>query len=743
MTTTHAVYELFEPLLRGVPVCVVSDQEVRTLEPFWETIRTNSISRLLIVPSVLQASLDLPGFAAPPIRVLVLMGEHVSPRLAERTIAAFPRETRIFSIYGSTEASSTLVCDLRESFRPGEELPLGKPISPDVRALVLRPDLEPVAPGEVGMLYVSGSPLFTEYFKDPALTASAFVSAPGVEERLYRTQDQVRLMRDGTLQFLGRADHTVKCRGFRVDLQEVERAVLLHPDVRQCVVMLSDGDPGSAMLLAFVAPGTVPQPGVFQTLRERLPAYMIPSVVVGLDSFPLTPGGKIDRRRLLDDYGSRVPAGAPSRRLSATERKVSEVWKAVLKHGMVQPDRSFFEVGGTSLTVFATAHRLRDAFQLDRHQLSDLSIYRFPTVEGLASYIDGLLDGAAPVASPADSILVTLKRGEDPSLPPCFVISSAGGTLGAYEKVVRALRTRRDVIGVRDPFVWKDRDPTMGFQDWVGLYVRAIRERQPRGPYYLMAYSSAGAFGYEIAQHLRRDGQEVALLALVDPLAMDRATKGRFGYWALRARFMRPSFGRIVLLGGWLRLAVPGWLRDSGRSGRVNDSALTEAEFRRFTTEARTNRDHILSVSALFELNTGLPFALAPSDLPESAPDRYLDALLARVRSVAPEIDPETIERIVVQYYLQVRSQHQYRLQRYDGKVVLFDPEGPYCGLLAAQFRPYVRHLRVHRVKLGQQPDRTRVLSEAFPERIRTHYLGMRDDVFVNTLAAELEKLLR
>ncbi len=743
MTTTHAIYELFEPLLRGIPVHIIADQEVRTLEPFWEAIHARSISRLLIVPSVLQASMDMPGFVAPPLKVLVLMGESVHAGLAGRTIAAFPGQTKIFSIYGSTEASSTLVCDLKESYRPGEELPLGKPISADVRAYVLGADLEQVAPGEVGMLHIAGSPLFTAYLKDPALTASVFVTRPDGNERLYRTHDQVRRMPDSSLHFVGRIDHTVKIRGFRVDLQEVEKAILLHRDVRQSAVILSDSDPGNAMLLGFVAPGSVAQPSVYQVLREHLPAYMVPSVLVSLDSFPLTSSGKVDRQKLLEDYAGRAPAGTPSPPQTETQRRVSDVWAGVLKHGSIQPDSNFFQVGGTSLTVFAAVHRLREAFKLDRRQLSDLSIYQYPTVEALASYIDRLHDGSAPPPAPANSTLVTLKGGADSTLPPLVVISSAGGTLGAYDKVVRALKTRREVIGVRDPFIWGDRDATLGFQNWVTRYVNAIRERQPRGPYYLMAYSSAGVFGYEIARHLQRDGQEVALLALIDPLAMDRATRLRYGYWALQARFMRPAFGRIVLLGGRVRMAVPRWLRASGRSGRENDMALSKDEFRQFATDARTDRAHILRLSALLELNTGLPFALTESELAQVGPDGYLAALLARVKSVSPEIDPETIENIVIQYSLQVRSQHEYRLQRYDGKVIIFDPDGPYQGLLAAQFRPYVKQLRVRRVPLGPQSDRTRLLSAVFPERICSHYLSMRDDVFVRALAEELETLLQ
>ncbi len=743
MTTTHAIYELFEPLLRGIPVLIISDQEVRSLELFWETIKTQAISRLLIVPSALQASLDMPGFVAPPLKVLVLMGEYVHPKLAGRAIESFPEPTSIFSIYGSTEASSTLVCDLKESFRTDDELPLGKPISPDIRAYVLGANSEQVAPGEVGMLHIAGSALFKEYFKNPALTDSVFVNAPDGDGNLYNTHDQVRRMPDGNLRFVGRMDHTVKIRGFRVDLQEVERALLLHPAVSQSAVLRSESAAGSSMLLAFFTPGTVDQSSVYRVVRDHLPAYMVPSVWVGLDSFPLTSSGKIDRTKLLEEYASRASTSSPSRDQSETQRRVAQVWRDVLKHGDVQLDSSFFEVGGTSLTVFAAVHRLREAFTLDRSQLSHQSIYQFPTVEKLAAHIDSVKGGRAPLASSKNSILVTLKKGDDARLPPFFLIASAGGTLGAYEKLVRALKTKRDVIGVRDPFVWGDRDPTMGFQSWVTLYANAIRERQPQGPYYLGAYSSAGAFGYDIARHLQQDGQEVALVALIDPLAMDRATKRRFGYWALRARFMRRSFRRIVLLGGWLRLAVPRLMRDGGRSGRDNNQAMTKEEFLRCAAEARKSKDHIISFSALLELNTGLPFALTAAALSHVEPDQYLAVLLARVKHIAPEIDPATMENILIQYPLQVRAQHGYRLQRYEGKVVIFEPDGPHRGLLFAHFRPYVRGLRVRYLMLGRQSKRTRILSESFPKTIRAHYLSMRDDEFVKQLAEELEALLQ
>lgn len=734
MTTTHAIYELFEPLLRGVPTHIVGDEAVRKLDEFWQFIRDQRVTRLLVVPSMLQTSLDTTSVAAPGLKVLVLMGERVPMRLAERTIEAFGADTRLYSIYGSTEASSVLVCDIRASYRPGHELPLGEPISPDVQAAVLDEALEPVPNGSTGMLFVAGSALFTEYYRDPELTDSVIATRAGV--RWYRTHDEVRRLPGQTLEFIGRVDDTVKVRGFRVDLRDVERTIALHGDVQQCVVLPTSNDGGDSSLVVFLTPSTVLPSAVLQHARSALPAYMVPSAAVCVDTLPLTPSGKIDRRKLLADYAAQPAAGAASFE-TEIEQKVADVWRAVLGHARFGRESSFLEVGGTSLTVFTAAYRLCEAFQLERAALTASSIYQHSTLAALASYIGALRTGG-PVVAVADSSLVTLKQGSARDLPPLFVIASAGGTLGAYAKLVQALQTRRDVVGVRDPFLWGARDATRGFNAWVGGYRDAMLERQPVGPFHLVAYSSAGAFGYELARQLRALGHQVDVLALIDPLALDRRTKSRYGYWALEARFARPEVARIIRLVGIARRLLPRWLVD--RADDAVDATISADELRELWDGTRGNCAHITRVAALLELNTGLPFRLDPSEFSADGKG-CLDAFLAKVHTVAPETDLEMMERLLVQYELQVRMQHRYHLRPYGGRVHLFEPEGPYRGLEAAQLAPYVSRLHARGFPVANAGARS-VLDDAFPDRIRTHYLCMRDDVFVGHLARALEGLL-
>ncbi len=741
LTTTHAVYELCEPLLRGVPTVIVPDAVVRDLEGFWDTVRSREVTRLLVVPSVLRASLDMPEFAPPPLRVVVLMGEYVPPGLAGRAIAAFPDGTVLCSIYGSTEASSTLLCDLRAAFRPGEELPLGTPLTPDVRALVLGEDLAPVASGEAGRLFMQGTPLFAGYFRDPDLTSSVLVDLPDGSGPAFDTRDQVRLRSDGSLEFLGRVDETVKVRGFRVDLPEVERTLLRHPGIRQAAVVVG-GDAGSATLLAFYVPASVDRDDVYRELRKRLPDYMVPSVLEGVDAFPLTSSHKVDRVRLAREHAARTRATAEDRAsLSDTERRVAAEWERVLGHGGFGPERSFFEAGGTSLTVFALVHRLRVAFGLDRDLLPEQTVYRTPTLAGLAARIDAIRTGGEAPAAGRTPLLVTLRAARAPDHPPFFVIASAGGTLGAYERLARELATPREIVGVRDPYVWGERDPAEGFDRWVSRYVESIRDRQPSGPYFIGAYSSAGAFGYEIARRLRAAGEDVDLLALIDPLALARRRGRRsFGWWALRATYLRPPLRALVRLAGRLRAPLVRWRVRRG-TGLPAGFAPPDQEIRRLATEMTRDRGHLLSVAALFELNSGLPFALAERDFEGVEPEDYLGVFVAKVRSLMPEVDAESLERIVGQYELQIRAQHAFEPSRYDGRVLLVEPATPYAGLVAALLRPYLPGLRATTVPLGPPSDRTREITARFGALV-AHYRSMRDDTFVRGLAEKLDPLL-
>jgi hypothetical protein len=171
------------------------------------------------------------------------------------------------------------------------------------------------------------------------------------------------------------------------------------------------------------------------------------------------------------------------------------------------------------------------------------------------------------------------------------------------------------------------------------------------------------------------------------------------------------------------------------------DHAFSQEQVRRITEETTRGTPHLLAVAALLELNTGLPFALAESDFAGKTPQQRLAVLQARVAELMPDVDADGIRRLVVQYELQVRSQHAYELRPYDGPVLLVEPETPYAGLAALQLRPHVRELRARTVELGPPSRRERQLVERFAS-LQAHYRSMRDDRFVHGLADNLAPLL-
>jgi acyl-coenzyme A synthetase/AMP-(fatty) acid ligase len=734
MTTTHAVYELFEPLLAGVPITVVDDAEVRDLEAFWATIRGDGVTRLLIVPSLLRASLDMPGFEAPPLRALTLMGEAVDGMLADDAVSTFAATPSIVSIYGSTESSSSLVSDLRSPRPPGEAPSLGLPLDDTVEAVVLDESLLPVEDDEPGMLYLAGPQLFTEYFRNPEETAAVLVECPDGRRR-FRTADVVSRESEGSLRFVGRTGDVVKVRGFRVDLREVEAAVAAAPGVRLAAVA-----PVENALVGFVGPGTVATAEVRRWLDGRLPAQMVPSVLVPLDDFPRAANGKIDRRALAAAWSARG-AGSEGVFATETERRIAEVWREVLGPAAIEPSTNFFEAGGTSLTVFAVVHRLRSIFDLSREELTDQSIYANPTVELLARRLDlPAGEGGLPATDASTQIGVSLRSGMDGALGAVFLIASAGGTLGSYDKLVERLTGPRPIVGIRDPFLWQQRDPSAGFDHWIDIYLRAIRERGHTDGYRIVAYSSAGAFGYEIARRLRQEGATVSRLVLVDPLGLDSSSSKSFGHWALRARWMPSPAGQALGAAGRLRSLVPQTLRRDGPSHAR--SRLDLSSFDRFADSVRQDRDHIRRLSVLFELQTGLPVSLSDEDFVGTLPEGYVDLLLERFRRSGSEIEPEMLDRIVVQYETQVRTQHAYPLRPYDGEVSIFVPAGPFARLTAVQLGPYVHGLEIRELPLGEPSAHVRELAAIFDPGIRDHYLCMRDDLFAGALAVELDRLL-
>ncbi|HEX8275905.1 MAG TPA: amino acid adenylation domain-containing protein, partial [Longimicrobiaceae bacterium] len=350
-----------------------------------------------MVPTAAAELLRMGGIPA-SVRTLNLGGEPLPADLAQALYALGTVE-RVGNLYGPTEDTTYSTYSLVP--RGGERVTVGRPVA-NTQARVLDAELEPAPVGVAGELYLAGDGLARGYAGRPDLTAERFLpdpfGAPGA--RMYRVMDRVRWLASGELEYLGRTDFQVKVRGFRIEPGEIEAALRSHPAVRDAVALVREDAPGDRRIVAYVVPaeGAAADAAALRAhLRERVPEYMLPSAFVALGEFPLTPGGKLDRRALPAPEAADAGADAPARPRTPTEELLVGIFAEVLGVERVGARDDFFELGGHSLLATRAAARARAAFGVD---VPLRAIFEAPTAAELAEMVDGLLREGGGVAAP-------------------------------------------------------------------------------------------------------------------------------------------------------------------------------------------------------------------------------------------------------------------------------------------------------------------------------------------------------
>jgi acyl-coenzyme A synthetase/AMP-(fatty) acid ligase/acyl carrier protein len=368
-----SVFELFVPLSWGGSA-VLADNAL-ALPSLAEAAE---VTLLNTVPSAMAALVE--GELPPRLRVVNLAGEALPARLVQR-IHRHPQIRRVLNLYGPSE--DTTYSTSGEVTRGAERVTIGRPLA-GTRARILDTGLQPAPLGAPGELCLAGAGLARGYWERPDLTAERFVPDPFGPDggRLYRTGDLARWLPGGEIEFLGRLDHQVKVRGFRIEPGEIEEALCRHPRLREAVV-IPYGEGGDRRLVAYVVPLQEPPDAeeMRRFLAERLPAHMIPAVFVPLSGLPRTGNGKLDRRALPDpgDTGRREGEFVAPR--STLEEILAGIWEEVLQAGPIGVHTSFFAVGGHSLKAVQVLSKVRASFGVE---LPVRSLFEAPTVAGLA-----------------------------------------------------------------------------------------------------------------------------------------------------------------------------------------------------------------------------------------------------------------------------------------------------------------------------------------------------------------------
>ncbi|HEX7807497.1 MAG TPA: alpha/beta fold hydrolase, partial [Thermoanaerobaculia bacterium] len=411
----------------------------------------------------------------------------------------------VWNMYGPTETTVWSTCWKVESPR-SNGISLGRPIA-NTQVYVLDANLQPAPEGE---LFIGGDGVARGYLNRASLTAQRFVpdpfGAPGA--RMYRTGDAVRLLSDGSIEYLERLDHQVKVRGYRIELGEIENALRKQDGVANAVVIARDDLPGGKALVAYcIARGTLPSAAALREhLRATLPEYMVPSHFATLDAFPLTPNGKIDRKALpapartsRDDDESYV---APR---NEAEEKLAAIWSDVLHVPRVGVCDNFFELGGDSFLAVRLFLQIEQTFG---RELPLVTLLSAPTLEALARAIES--DTKAEAWSPL--VPLQLKGAKR----PLFVVHGVGGNVLNYRALSHHLGNDQPFYALQARGIDGTYPPLTRVEDMARLYVDEIRRVQPRGPYLLAGLSFGGVVAFEMAQQLRAAGHKTTLVALFD-----------------------------------------------------------------------------------------------------------------------------------------------------------------------------------------------------------------------------------
>jgi amino acid adenylation domain-containing protein len=391
LSFVDSVWEIFGPLLDGVPLSIIADDAVRDPQRLLRHLAAYEITRIVLVPSLIESLLECGhelNARLPHLRLCVSSGEALPYRLYERFQSALPR-VRLINLYGSSEVAADVTCFDTAKTKPIDVMPIGKPIA-NVRVYILDKNLQPVPIGVPGEIYVAGDCLANGYLGRPELTADRFPTitlGDGITERVYKSGDLGRFREDGNVEFLGRVDRQVKIRGIRIEPDEIEALLTSHPLIHQALVVARDGStPADRRLIAYLtaANGEAIVPShIRRYLQGRLAEPMIPSAFITLPALPLTPNGKIDQLALPSPESVRFDSqGEYLAPRNATEEKLHEIWSEVLGVQRIGVYDNFFELGGHSLMAVRVLARLRRALGAE---LAVRSFFEGPTIAALAA----------------------------------------------------------------------------------------------------------------------------------------------------------------------------------------------------------------------------------------------------------------------------------------------------------------------------------------------------------------------
>ncbi|NEQ95205.1 MAG: amino acid adenylation domain-containing protein [Cyanothece sp. SIO2G6] len=423
-----SVWEFYAPLLAGGQLIFARPGRFLDGDYLIQTIREQNITYLQLVPSLLRVLVSHPDFSqCQSLKHVFCGGEALAVDLSQEFHSQI--DACLHNLYGPTEAcinSTYWTCQSDES---APSIPIGRPIA-NAQAYILDANLQQVPIGALGELHMGGVGLAKGYLNRPELTAEKFITNPFGPGHLYKTGDRARYRPDGAIEYLGRIDHQVKIRGFRIEMGEIEAALLQHEQVSAGVVLVREDETGDQRLVAYiVVSGEIAEVDLKVELRQNLPDYMVPMVIVPLDEMPLMPNGKVDRKALP------APAFSPTETFVAPQTERQTLIASLFADVLSVPAETlgihdnFFDLGGHSLLAMRLITSLRQALETE---ISLKVLFETPTVAGIDAALDsetaGGLDMPPITPTPRDDAPIPLSYAQE----RLWFLAQLEGVSGTY-----------------------------------------------------------------------------------------------------------------------------------------------------------------------------------------------------------------------------------------------------------------------------------------------------------------------
>ena len=504
--------ELYLPLICGAEITLTNSDTAKDGRILFDMVKNDGITFMQATPYTWRMMLEAGWEKLLPLKILC-GGEALPKDLVGKLTA---RTSQLWNMYGPTETTIWSTIKLIES---DEDITIGKPID-NTQVYIVDENLNNLTDGSIGEIIIGGDGVAAGYLNRPELTAERFIGNPfsgKPGDKMYRTGDLGRYKQDGDIVCLGRMDHQVKVRGYRIELEEIEHALVKEDDIKQAVVIAREDTPGDPRLVGYVV---LEEEGKEIDLKTKihnwqqallavLPEYMVPDDFVVMSSIPITPNGKIDRKALpKPDYNTIARLGEYVAPRTEIESQVAEIWQELMGLEKISIYDNFFELGGRSLVAVQIMARIE---KLTGKRLPLATLFEHSTIEKLSLMLN--IDSKSITW---DSLVHIKPSG---TKMPLYIVHGAGLNVLLFNALAMNMDDDQPVFGLQARGLNGIDEPLDVMEEIAANYIAEIVAQNPTGPYALAGYSLGGTIAYEMAHQLLAAGKEVKMLAVFDTYA--------------------------------------------------------------------------------------------------------------------------------------------------------------------------------------------------------------------------------